>query len=93
MKVTPEAIRLEFIGAQAKVASSRHSGLKGLSGRIVDETRKTFTILQGSKRKMVVKDSSFFHIKFGDGTIVEFDGKLLLGRPEERLKKSIRRLW
>lgn len=93
MKVTPEVIRFEFIGTHAKVATSANSGLKGISGRIVDETRKTFTILQQNKRKMVAKDSTVFHIKFDDGTVVEIDGKLLLGRPEERLKKSIRRLW
>jgi ribonuclease P protein subunit POP4 len=40
-----------------------------------------------------VKDSSVFHFKFPDGTVVEIDGKLLVGRPEDRLKKRVRRLW
>jgi ribonuclease P protein subunit POP4 len=42
---------------------------------------------------MIVKDSSIFHFKFSDGTVVEIDGKLLVGRPEDRLKKHVKRLW
>jgi ribonuclease P protein subunit POP4 len=93
MKVTPELIRYEFIGTEAKVSKSKHSGYVGLSGKIIDETRNTFTILHEGKRKTVLKDSSVFHFRFSDGTVVEIDGKILLGRPEDRLKKHIRRLW
>ncbi|MGB9756671.1 MAG: ribonuclease P protein component 1, partial [Candidatus Bathyarchaeales archaeon] len=63
------------------------------SGKIIDETRNTFTILHEGKRKKIVKNSAIFHFKFFDGTIVEIDGKLLLGRPEDRLKKHVKRLW
>jgi ribonuclease P protein subunit POP4 len=93
MKVTPELIRYEFMGTEAKVSKSKHSGYVGLSGKIIDETRNTFTLSHEGKRKTVLKDSSVFHFKFSDGTIVEIDGKILLGRPEDRLKKHIRRLW
>jgi len=93
MKVTPDIIRLEFIGTEAKIAKSRNLGYVGISGKIIDETRNTFTILEQGRRKIVVKDSSVFHFKFSDGTIVEINGKLLTGRPEDRLKKNIRRLW
>jgi ribonuclease P protein subunit POP4 len=93
MKVTPDIIRGEFIGTEAKVSKSTHSGYVGLSGKIIDETRNTFTILHKGKRKKILKNSAIFHFKFSDGTIVEIDGKLLLGRPEDRLKKHIKRLW
>ena len=93
MEVTPNIIRCEFIGTEAKVAQSRHPGYVGISGRIIDETRNTFVILHEEKRKIVVKDSVVFHFRFSDGTIVEINGKLLVGRPEGRLKKRIRRLW
>ncbi len=93
MKVTPDIIRCEFIGTEAKVVRSTHRSYVGLRGKIVNETRNTFTILHNSERKIVVKGSSFFHFKFSDGTIVEIDGKLLVGRPEDRLKKRVRRLW
>lgn len=93
MKVTPDIIRSEFMGTEAKVAKSRHPNYVGISGKIIDETRNTFTILQEGKRRIVVKDSAIFHFKFSDGTTIEINGKLLAGRPEDRLKKHIRRLW
>ena len=93
MKVTPDIINHEFIGSEAKVAKTTHAGYAGISGKIVDETRNTFTILQEGKTKRIIKDSSIFYFRFSDGTIVEIDGELLTGRPEDRLKKRIRRLW
>jgi len=93
MKVTPDLIRYELIGTEAKVSKSGHPGYVGIIGKIIDETRNTFTVLHEGKRKIVVKDSAVFHFKFSDGTIVEVDGKLLVGRPQDRLKKRVRRLW
>jgi ribonuclease P protein subunit POP4 len=93
MKATPDVIRHEFIGTEANVSKSMHHGYVGISGKIIDETRNTFTILHEGKKKTVIKDTAVFHFKFSDGTIVEIDGKLLVGRPEDRLKRRIRRLW
>jgi ribonuclease P protein subunit POP4 len=93
MKVTPDIIQYEFIGTEAKVSKSTHPGYVGILGKIIDETRNTFTILHEEKRKKVIKGSAVFHFKFSDGTIVEIDGKLLVGKPEDRLKKRVRRLW
>jgi ribonuclease P protein subunit POP4 len=93
MKVTPDVIRYEFIGTEANVSKSMHPDYVGISGKIIDETRNTLTILHEGKRKIVVKDSAVFHFKFSDGTIVEIDGKILVGRPEDRLKRHVRRLW
>ena len=93
MKVTPDVIRYEFIGTEAKISKSTHPDYVGASGKIIDETRNTLTMLHEGKRKIVIKESAVFHFKFSDGTIVEIDGKLLAGRPEDRFKRHIRRLW
>jgi ribonuclease P protein subunit POP4 len=93
MKVTPDIIRYELIGTEAKVVKSTNRSCMRIHGKVIDETRNTFTILHNGKRKMIVKDSSIFHFKFSDGTVVEIDGKLLVGRPEDRLKKHVKRLW
>jgi ribonuclease P protein subunit POP4 len=93
MKVTPDVIRGEFIGTEAKVAKSSHHGNIGISGKIVDETRNTFIFLHKGKKKIVPKDKSIFHFNFPDKTVVEINGRLLTGRPEDRLKKTVRRLW
>ena len=93
MKVTPDVIRHEFIGTEGKIAKSSHGDYVGIHGKIIDETKKTFTILHRGKAKSVIKSSSVFDFKFSDGTVVEIDGRLLVGRPEDRLKKTVKRLW
>ena len=93
MKVTPEIIRDEFIGTHSKVTRSPHSGYLGIHGQVLGETKNTFKIQQQGKTKSVVKDQAVFQFQFSDGTVVEIDGKLLIGRPEDRLKKTMRRLW
>jgi len=93
MKVTPDIIRCEFVGTEVQIAKSSHHGNVGMSGKVVDESRNTFTVLCEGKRKTIVKDSSVFRFEFSDRTVVEINGKLLAGRPEDRLKKTIKRLW
>ena len=93
MKVTPDVIREEFIGTTAQVTGSPHAGYLGVGGEVIGETRNTFTVSQEGKAKCVVKDQAVFQFQFSDGTIVEIDGKLLVGKPEDRLKKQVKRLW
>ncbi len=93
MKVTPDIIRYEFIGTEGKIAKSPHKDYVGIGGKVVSETRNTFTFQSEDKARNVIKDSAIFNFKFDDGTIVQVDGKLLVGRPEDRLKKNIKRLW
>jgi ribonuclease P protein subunit POP4 len=93
VKVTPDIIRHEFIGTEGKIAKSQNTSYVGIRGKVIDETKNTFTILYEGKPKSVIKNSAVFNFKFSDGTIVEIDGKLLVGRPEDRLKKSVKRLW
>jgi ribonuclease P protein subunit POP4 len=93
MKVTPDIIRHEFIGSHGKVAQSLHTDYIGLNGTVISETRNTFTFQHEGKTKNIIKKSAIFNFKFDDGTIVQIDGKLLVGRPEDRLKKTIKRLW
>ena len=93
MKITPDIIRYEFIGTQARVAQSTHVGYLGLAGPVVAETRNTLTLFHQGQPKSVIKDLATFDFSFDDGTTVEVDGKLLVGRSEDRLKKGIKRLW
>ncbi len=93
MKVSPDIIRYEFIGTQALVAKSLHQDYVGLSGRVIGETRNTFTLLDQGQAKSIIKEFSVFNFTFDDGTVVDVDGKLLVGRPEDRIKKTVKRLW
>ena len=93
MKVLPSIVQNEFIGLDAKVVKSPNSHLVGITGRVVNETRNTFTILHGIKEKTIIKKDAIFNFSLPNGTIVEIDGKILIGRPEDRIKKRPRRLW
>jgi len=93
LKVTPEVVQHEFIGLEAKVAGSSNPDCVGIRGTIINETRNTFVIMQNRKRKTVIKNQSVFHFNLPDTTIVEIEGTVLVGKPEERLKRRIRRLW
>ncbi len=93
MKVTPDIIRYEFIGTEGTVAQSPHGDYVGVGGKVIRETKNTLTFQSEGKKRSVLKESAVFNFTFSDGTVVEIDGKLLIGRPEDRLKKSIKRLW
>jgi ribonuclease P protein subunit POP4 len=93
MKITPDIIRHEFVGTQARIVQSRHIGYLGLAGPVIAETKNTLTLIHQGQPKSVIKDSASFDFEFNDGTTVNIDGKLLVGRSEDRLKKSVKRLW
>ena len=93
MTVTPSIVQHEFIGLKTKVVKSSNPDLVGITGKVVDETRNTFTILHDNKEKVVVKEIAVFDFALPDGTIVEMDGKVIMGRSEDRLKKRPRRIW
>jgi len=98
LKITPAILQHELIGLQAKVVQSSNPSCLGICGRVVDETQKTFTILidrsiDQRKEKVIVKQTSVLHFTLVDGSLVEIHGTALVGRPEDRAKKVVRRRW
>ena len=93
MKITPDLLRHEFVGLDAEVVTSSNPSQTGISGKIIQETRNTLVILHNDLEKTVIKDIAVFHFVMPDGTVVEIDGKAIVGRPENRLKKRVRRRW
>jgi ribonuclease P protein subunit POP4 len=84
-------LRHEIIGLQARVAESRNPYQVGLEGKIIDETMKTVVLLTSSgERKRVLKNDVKLLLQLPDRTLVLVDGKELVGRPEDRLKKRVR---
>ncbi len=79
-------IKHEFIGGNLKVVKSKNKNLVGLKGKIADETKNMFLLDSGKK---LIKDQSVFHITISNETF-EVGGELLVGRPEDRLKKKIK---
>ena len=93
MTVSPSVVQYEFIGLETTVVKSSNPDVVGISGKVVDETRNTLTILQDNTEKVIVKDTSVFEFVLPDKTVVEIDGKVIMGRPEDRLKRRPKRLW
>jgi ribonuclease P protein subunit POP4 len=93
MKLTPSILQNEFIGLYAKVVKSSNPYCVGIYGKVINETKNTFTIKQKDQDKIVVKNISIFHFVLPDKSIIEVDGKILNKQPENRIKKNIRRHW
>jgi ribonuclease P protein subunit POP4 len=79
----------ELIGLECRIASSSNKRIIGLEGRVVDETRNILTIEVNGKEKNFLKDQSAFSFKIPSGERVRIEGRLLVGRPEDRIKKRL----
>ena len=85
--ITPYNItKHELIGLQVTISNSENKSLKGLQGEIVDESRNMITVMTGKHFKRLAKSQMTFTTKIGD-KIIEVDGKVLVKRPEDRIKK------
>ena len=93
MKLTPIILKHEFIGLKAKVVNSSNPNVVGIEGKVINETRNTFVITHGNKNKTIAKNTAVFHFTMSNGTTVEINGKTIIGRPEDRIKKKLRRRW
>lgn len=93
MNVTPNIVKHEFIGLETKVVYSSNPHVVGIAGRVVDETHNTLTILKNGKRKVIVKDTAIFIFVMPNRTVVEINGKVIMGRSEDRIKRKPRRIW
>ncbi len=84
-----ENIAGDFIGRQVRIVESINSQLVGLSGKIVDETKNTFSILKNEDIKMIPKEGSKFQL--GDNSEkFTIKGEYIRMSPENRIKESRR---
>ena len=88
--ITMENIAMhEIIGLKAKVLESTDKGRKNMKGKIIDESKNTFTIEAARGNKLVPKSEAVFEFEIGDEKAV-IEGKRLVYRPEDRVKAGIR---
>jgi RNase P/RNase MRP subunit p29 len=74
----------EFIGAQIKVIKAKNQSLEGTEGRIADETKSTFKIINTkNQEKILLKKGAVFLI-----SNQRINGDDILRRPEERIKRK-----
>ena len=80
----------EWIGLKVKVSKSTDPTLQGLEGIVRDETMNTFTIEANAKLRQVQKQKTTFRAELSTEN-VEVNGSLLRFRPEDRVKKGLRK--
>jgi len=81
-----DIIRYELIGLKAEIIDSKNKDNIGIKGQIIDETKHTLVIEHKGAKKRLFKENIILKIKINNQTTT-IDGKLLSGRPKERLKK------
>ncbi|XRP97545.1 ribonuclease P protein component 1 [Methanocaldococcus sp. 16A] len=92
--ITPyNILRHELIGLRVEIVDAKNKAMIGIKGRVVDETRNTLVIeKENGKEVTIPKDIAVFLFELNECK-VKVDGRLLIGRPEERLKKKIKILY
>jgi ribonuclease P protein subunit POP4 len=88
MKKALDLVKGELIGLTIKIVKAKNKSLEGISGKIIDETQNTFVILHEKKRRSVLKHQIMIAQFPGPGLQVE--GKLLQGKPEDRMKQKVK---
>lgn len=87
MRIPKNLIRHELIGLQVRIATSTNKKQEGLEGTVINESRNTLCIETMEGEKILIKDQCVFSFKLGPGW-VNVEGKLLVARPEDRIKKK-----
>jgi len=83
----------EFIGLKAKVVESSNPSYVGITGQVIDETRNTIVIRHRGEDKAIVKEAAVFQFTLPDGAVIEIQGAVIVGRPEDRVKRKPKRRW
>ena len=81
-----QIITLPWLSRNLEVTDSTDPTLVGISGTVVDETRRTILVNTGGNEVTLAKNTIRFTIEDE-----EIDGTLVGQRPEERIGKAYRR--
>ncbi len=81
-----DLLRHEFIGLRCCVVDATDPSIIGCEGEIVDETRNMLILRESGKEKKIPKKDATFLFALS-GRKVKIEGKVLVGRPEDRIKK------
>ncbi len=84
-------VRHELIGLEVLIEKSANKSLEGLKGNVIDESRQTLTLKTAKVEKKVAKDVCTFIFVLPSGEKVRVYGSLLVSRPEDRIKKKLKK--
>jgi ribonuclease P protein subunit POP4 len=83
-------LRHELIGLDVSVAEASNPLHRGISGRIIDETRNTLLIRTPCGDRRIQKQYSRFRITLPEGAEVIIDGSALIAAPERRITQYMK---
>lgn len=93
-EITPiNVLNHEIIGLETQVTASRDPSHIARKGTVVAETMDMIQLDTADGEILLSKEVCTFQFRLPDGTIVQVDGGLLRGRPEDRMKKRHTRRW
>jgi RNase P/RNase MRP subunit p29 len=81
-----DVIHMPWLNRRLTVLASSDPSLVGIFGTVLNETRRTVTIQNGEREKMIAKNVIKFQID-GEPAI---DGRRVCQRPEDRIHRSRR---
>jgi len=81
-----DILKHELIGVKVKVVDASNKALIGINGKIMDETRNMLTIEYNGNLKRLIKSQVILQLDYR-GKEYKMNGKLLMNRPEDRIKK------
>ncbi|MFX1560385.1 MAG: ribonuclease P protein component 1 [Promethearchaeota archaeon] len=94
MRITPQNIvKHELVGLSTHVVESKDPNHVCRSGVIQSESKEMIQIGTESGPISIPKGICVFEMTLPDDTVVRIDGRLLRGRPEDRMKKRFNRSW
>jgi ribonuclease P protein subunit POP4 len=88
---TKNLIRHELIGLPVEVVESSNMFQVGIKGMVVDETKNLLIIETRKELKKIQKKGASFIFKIPSGKRVKVDGKIIVARPEDRIKFKVKK--
>ena len=79
-------LKEELIGLEVEVIDAKNKSLIGIKGKIIDETKYTLVFETSKGIKKVLKEQVTLKLPYKNKKL-SVEGKLLIGRPYERLKR------
>ncbi|MCG3220428.1 MAG: ribonuclease P protein subunit [Candidatus Heimdallarchaeota archaeon] len=76
-------------GLKLTIKESSSKELEGIGGLILEETAQMIKLETEEKIIWIPKKNQFFEIELKNGLKYLVDGKILLGKPEARIKRKI----
>ena len=83
-----ELLRHELLNLSITIKHSPNSSQEGINGVVVDETKNSLVIANGSKRRRIAKEDVIYIFSMPNGKLIEVDGRRLIGRPVDRIGKT-----